>query len=109
MKNIAGAVWRYIRQTDRLLILVTLLACAFGLLLVTSATHGSTTKMVTQITGIIIGLTGMIILSRIDYHEVAGIWKYIAIAGVILLLLPYVHPHTVKGSADLSWLDLGCT
>ena len=109
MKNIAGAVWRYIRQTDRLLILVTLLACAFGLLLVTSATHGSTTKMVTQITGIIIGLTGMIILSRIDYHEVAGIWKYIAIAGVILLLLPYVHPHTVKGSADLSWLDLGFT
>ena len=109
MKNIAGAVWRYIRQTDRLLILVTLLACAFGLLLVTSATRGSTTKMVTQITGIIIGLTGMIILSRIDYHEVAGIWKYIAIAGVLLLLLPYVHPHTVKGSADLSWLDLGFT
>ena len=109
MKNFAGAIWRYIRQTDRMLILVTMLACTYGMLLVISATHGSRTKVVTQAVGIAIGLIGMVVISRIDYHEIAGFWKYIAIAGVILLLLPYVHPHMVKGSADLSWLDLGFT
>lgn len=109
MKRIFAAIWRYFRQTDRVLAGLTLLACAYGFVLVVSATHASQSKMVTQLVGIAIGLAGMIVLSKLDYHDIAGTWKYLAVAGIILLLVPYIHPHTVKGSEDLSWIDLGFT
>lgn len=109
MKRVLAAIGKYFRQTDRLLIGLTLMACAYGFVLVMSATHSSSSKMLTQIVGIAIGVAGMLILSRIDYHDIAGAWKYLAVAGVLLLLLPYVHPHTVQGSEDLSWINLGFT
>lgn len=109
MKRIGSAVWRYFRQADCTLLALTLLASAYGFMLVMSATHSAHSKMTTQVVGIVIGLIGMFVISKLDYHDIAGLWKYIAVAGIILLLLPYIHPHMVKGSEDLSWIDLGFT
>jgi rod shape determining protein RodA len=107
MKPVFGAVWRYLKQTDLFLILLTLAASAFGLVLVYSATHGLKRYAVTQVVAILLGIVGMIIISKIDYHDVASLWKFLAGAGIILLLIPYVHPYTVAGSEDLSWLKIG--
>lgn len=109
LKRIGSAVWRYFRQADCTLLALTLLASAYGFMLVMSATHSAHSKMTTQVVGIVIGLIGMFVISKLDYHDIAGLWKYIAVAGIILLLLPYIHPHMVKGSEDLSWIDLGFT
>ena len=109
LKRIGSAVWRYFRQADCTLLALTLLASAYGFMLVMSATHSAHSKMTTQVVGIVIGLIGMFVISKLDYHDIAGLWKYIAAAGIILLLLPYIHPHMVKGSEDLSWIDLGFT
>jgi rod shape determining protein RodA len=106
MKAFFGAVARYFRQTDIILIIIALSASAFGSVMVYSATHGSKTHLITQTAAILLGVVCMVVLSRIDYHEIADLWKYLAIAGVVLLLLPYVHPLHVAGSADLSWLNL---
>jgi rod shape determining protein RodA len=107
MKTVLNAIWRYIKQTDLLLIFITLSASAYGFVLVYSATHGNKHNMATQVTAIALGIIGMIIISKIDYHDFAQLWKLLAIAGIILLLVPYIHPLKVPGSKDLSWLNLG--
>jgi rod shape determining protein RodA len=107
VKKFFEAIGRYFIQTDLLLLFITLAASAYGFVLVFSATHGSTRNVITQVIAIGLGIAGMIVLSKIDYHDIAHIWKILAVVGIILLFVPYIHPHTVKGSADLSWLDLG--
>lgn len=112
MRKVINAVWRYIRQTDMVLVLTAVLASVYGLLLVlsaTNATHTSSRTFVMQIVGILIGIVGMVVISRIDYHDMTNMWKIAAAGGIIMLLLPYVHPYTVSGSADLSWINLGFT
>jgi rod shape determining protein RodA len=107
MKWFFSAIWRYIRQTDLFLIFITLSASAFGSVLVFSATHGSKSQMITQVGAILLGIASMIVISKIDYHDFAALWKILAVAGVILLLVPYLHPSMNAGSEDLSWLKIG--
>lgn len=109
MKSLFASVARYFKQTDIILIVIALSASAFGSVMVFSATHGSKSHLMTQTAAILLGIIGMVIISKIDYHDIAGLWKYLAIAGVVLLLLPYVRPYRNAGSADLSWLNLGFT
>lgn len=112
MIKVFRAGWRYLRQTDLVLILTAILASVYGLLLIvsaTNATHTSSRTFIMQIFGIVLGIVGMVIISRIDYHDITNMWKIAAAGGIIMLLLPYVHPYTVQGSADLSWINLGFT
>ncbi|ADU27232.1 FtsW/RodA/SpoVE family cell cycle protein [Ethanoligenens harbinense] len=112
MRNVFRAIGRYLRQTDLVLMFAAILASVYGLVLVlsaTNATHTSSRTMVMQILCIVIGIAGMVVISRIDYHDMLNWWKVAAVAGVVALLLPYVHPYTVSGSADLSWINLGFT
>ncbi len=112
MLKMTRAVWRYLRQTDFLLILTAMLASALGLALVLSATnstHTSSRTFIMQIVGVVIGFAGMVVISRIDYHDMANMWKLCSILGVVLLLLPYASPYKVNGSEDLSWINLHFT
>lgn len=109
MIKVFRAVGRYIRQTDMVLVLTAAVASIYGLLLVLSATHSQSRTFLMQVLCILIGFAGMVILSRIDYHDLANLWKVCAVAGLVLLLSPYVLPHTRNGSADLSWVQLGFT
>jgi rod shape determining protein RodA len=107
MKYIFNAVWRYIRQTDLYLILISLLATAYGIVLVYSATQGSTRTVLVQAAGTVIGLIVMVILSQIDYHDMTSLWKYIAIGSIILMVLTIIIGRSRAGSQDRAWIMLG--
>lgn len=109
MVKVFRAVGRYFRQTDLVLVLAAATASVLGLFLVLSATHSQSRVFLVQIFSIAIGIALMVVLSRIDYHDIAGLWKFLAVAGILLLLAPYVLPHQRNGSADLSWINLGFT
>jgi rod shape determining protein RodA len=49
----------------------------------------------------------MVILSKFDYHDMTESWKYIAIAGAVLLILPLVIGSSRAGSQDKSWIWIG--
>lgn len=114
MNKVFAAVARYIKQTDRTLIFFSVLASLYGLLLVYSSTlylktsAGGISRMVPmQIVAISIGFIVMVILSKFDYHSIAGWWKVIAVLSAIFLLLTLVLGKGRDGSADRSWLRLG--
>jgi cell division protein FtsW (lipid II flippase) len=71
MKNVLAAIGRYFKQTDIWLILIALSASAFGSVMVYSATHGSRSHFITQTAAILLGIVGMVLISRIDYEDIA--------------------------------------
>ncbi len=107
MKIFFGAVWRYIKRTDLFLIFVTLAATVYGFVLVYSATQGSGRTVLVQVIGAAVGLIVMVLLSKIDYHSVTNLWKYIAIGCVLLFVLTLIVGKSRAGSSDKSWIWLG--
>lgn len=110
LKNVFNAIFRYLKQTDRTLLLFSMLSALYGLVLVISATHsygGITRISLTQIIAIVLGFATMIVLSKIDYHTIAGFWKIIAVISVLLLLYTILFGKQRTGSEDRSWLYIG--
>lgn len=79
----------------------------YGFVLVYSATQGSGRTVLVQLAGIAVGLIFMVVLSKIDYHVMAGYWKYIAAACILLFVITLVLGKSRAGSSDKSWIWLG--
>jgi rod shape determining protein RodA len=107
MKRVFSAVWKYLNKADIILISITLIASFYGFILVYSATQGSGRTVAVQIVSLAIGIVGMVILSKLDYHSMTASWKYIAIAGAVLLILPLAIGSSRAGSLDKSWIWIG--
>lgn len=88
MNKVFASIWRYFRQIDVFLLISTLCAAAYGLTLVFSATrYMQTSKLFfTQLTAVLIGLAMMVILSKIDYHSIASVWKILLAFSVAVLI-----------------------
>lgn len=107
MGKVIIPIWRYLNRTDVILVLTTLIASSYGFVLVYSATQGAGRAVSVQIAALAAGIVGMVCLSLIDYHDMAKSWKYIAIAGTVLLMLPFAIGSTRAGSQDKSWIWIG--
>ncbi|MFT8888761.1 MAG: FtsW/RodA/SpoVE family cell cycle protein, partial [Ethanoligenens sp.] len=97
----------YIQATDHILILLTTLATIFGFVLIDSATQGSVRMLTVQTIGMIIGYVAMVIISQIDYHDIAGAWKVLAIISIFFLILTIVIGSSRAGSQDRAWIRIG--
>lgn len=106
MSNILKTIVRYLKNTDLALILIACVAMTFGVVLIYSAAGTGRTIMV-QIIGAVIGLICMVILSQIDYHDIAKLWKPIAIGCILLFILTLIIGKSRAGSQDKSWIWIG--
>lgn len=107
MKKVFTPVLRYLKQTDVFLLLVTLVAAAYGLLMVYSATlfTQSHKMFMTQLAAVLIGLTVLVIISKIDYHSFESIWKYLLIISVAVLIFTAIFGTGPSQRTDShSWL-----
>jgi rod shape determining protein RodA len=109
IKKVFAEVARYFKHTDRVLILFVFFAAIFGLVMVYSATlyQNSSKTFITQIVAIVLGAAFMFFISRLDYGDLEEYWKYIAIAGALLLLLTIVIGKGRPGSANIAWIHIG--
>ncbi|GHV33273.1 rod shape-determining protein RodA [Clostridia bacterium] len=95
MKEAGKAVRRFFRGADMFLLIICLLAAAYGILLITSATrslpNGSAGYIVRQLTACGLGVALFIIFTLIDIHIYAKLWKLLALfnAAFIALLIPF--------------------
>jgi len=110
LKKVFGAVLRYLKQTDRTLLLFSVFAALYGLVLVYSATlylstgGGMTRTAFTQIVAIVIGFVSMIVLSKIDYHTIASWWKVLAVISILLFIATIIWGTGPADSSDKSWI-----
>lgn len=85
----------FIRQTDRLLIILCTLAASYGFLLVYSATTsagGGFSDCLMQLVCIALGIVAALVISRLDYEFIASLWPFLAGVSVLLVLLTFTSP-----------------
>jgi len=94
------------RGIDIGLLLAVLAAVVIGLLAIASASFvaDGMTKVLKQVGFSIIGMTGMVVLMRIDYRVWSRYWRLL-LALTILALIGILFTPAVKGAH--SWLRLG--
>lgn len=114
MRNKSGALKKAFKGTDKLLFILSLLASAFGMLMVYSATRYSLTDgkiipgdLKTMVMAVAIGSVICIAISFIDYEFIAKLWPLIGVVGVGMMLLLFVIGVAPPLRPDSKvWFDL---
>ena len=98
----------YIREIDKLLIVLVFAASSFGCLAVMSTTAytGSLRQFFTQVMAMAFGLAVAIFISNIDYKTMQKWWLLVAIAGLVPVLLTFFIGFAPAGTDDKAWLLL---
>ncbi|MFQ9872471.1 MAG: FtsW/RodA/SpoVE family cell cycle protein [Oscillospiraceae bacterium] len=110
MKRFFGAIVQYIKDTDRWLLLLCMIASAFSVVLLLGITNSemvnSRRVVIVQAGAAVIGLTVAIIMSKIDYHTMAKLWKFHVPFTLLLVLLTFFFRLQRSGADDKAWLPL---
>ena len=103
-----GSVADYIRETDKIMILLTFAATVFGCIAVMSATRytESFSQFITQCIAGFGGLIGAIIISNIDYKDMLKLWYLAVPVGLIPVILTFFIGFAPAGTDDKAWLML---
>ncbi len=108
MKNLFSLVADYIRETDKILLVLVFAASSFGCLAVMSATAYTENlrQFFTQLFAMLVGLVIAIAVSNIDYKTMQKYWFIAAAIGVIPVLLTFFIGYAPEGTDDKAWLLL---
>ncbi len=106
MKNL---LFRFFKNFDWFLLVVTLLLCAIGLAVLFSATTEYTwdSIAISQVINMIIGLIGLLILAKIDYRLFKSYSGILYILVILMLIAVRIFGFSALGAQR--WIDLGFT
>ncbi len=104
--------WRftdYVRETDRVLLLLCFITTAFGTVIVLSSTRytGSLRQFLMQAGCMVVGIIAAMIISGFDYINFRKWLPAIAGVPLILVLLTFVIGYAPAGTDAKAWLSLG--
>ena len=111
VKRCFKGIWNYIKKADILLWVLVAAISAYSLLLlrsVDSATGSSYFR--TQVFAIALGVTGAIVISLLDYGELANFWYLLAGFSVFLMIYTALFGEAVQGSGGVdarAWINIG--
>ena len=114
MKTVFSAIGRYIKETDWMLMLCCFSLSSFSTLLIYSLYKngeiGRLNTVLVQPAMALCGIVAAIILSKIDYHMMARLWKWHSILcyGLALLVFPF-GIQRVDWVDDKAWLPIPFT
>ncbi len=108
MKRWMGNVADYIRETDKVLLLLCTVASLFGALIVLSATFISAgyQKFLVQLIGWSLGILVAVLLSLMDYKTMMKHWYIPALLTVGLVIITFFFGYAPAGTDDKAWLAL---
>lgn len=103
---------QYIKETDRLLLLTCITLSCFSVTLLVGLTNAdvlaSNHSLRMQIIASLLGVTAAVVISKIDYHLMAELWKlHQPIAyGLVLLTFTSLGVQVSEYIDDRNWLDI---
>ena len=111
MKYLLGKVADFVRETDKILLLLTFFASCYGCLAVFSATNymASRRAVIVHAICLVAGIVIACVVSSIDYERYLKLWVLIGIAGLIPVILTFFIGFAPEGTDDKAWLNLGFT
>ena len=103
-------VWGYLKRADILLWLLLAAISIYSLLLLRSVSIATGTNYFrTQLMAIGLGVAAAVVVSLIDYAEVANFWLLISLASVFLMIYTFFFGIRVQGSGGVdarAWINL---
>lgn len=116
MKKLVSAVVQYVKETDWFLLLCCISLSGFSIVLLYSLLLNETlagkSTIYVQTAMMVCGIIAAIILSKIDYHIMAKLWKFHTIVCYGLSLLVFVFGQQRSGTIDVddrAWLNIPFT
>lgn len=108
MKKIVSAFADLLRETDKLLLSLCMLAAAYGCVIVYSATqiNGSNRQFFMQVACLCGGTVAALIISKIDYKKICKLWPLTAGVAVVLVVLTFFIGYAPQGTDDKAWLSI---
>lgn len=100
MKKAAQSIGKYLRKTDTPLLILTLAASIYGVILINSCAPSSVS---TQVLAIVIGLFAYVVLSLLDIDILADNWVILFLTGIALILL-LLTPLGYGEGGNHAWL-----
>lgn len=111
MRHLMARIADYFRESDKIILILSFFASAYGVFAVFSATYymESYRPAFVQFFGMIMGIVAAIIISTIDYEKITKRWYLVALLGLIPVILTFFIGFAPEGTDDKAWLDLGIT
>lgn len=94
MKKLFLRMGDYIRSADKLLALLVLLVCGFGITVLTGVVKSfssTNSLLIVQLAAMGIGFVAALCLSCMDYHLTAKLWKLYVPLAIGLVVLTFFH------------------
>ncbi len=104
MKKFWQNIADYIRETDKLLLLLCIIASLYGSMLIFSPTGFKTVGV--QLASMLIGVGVAIIISLFDYSRLTKIYPVYIVATIALLVITYEIGYAPEGSDNRAWIRL---
>jgi rod shape determining protein RodA len=107
IKNLIFNIRDYIKNTDKILWLLTLSATAYSFILIYSMQRATESNYLkSQFFAVSIGIVGAILFSVIDYSNIVQHWYIAAAVGLLLAGSVFIFGITVSGTDDTAWISL---
>ncbi|MBR5428426.1 MAG: FtsW/RodA/SpoVE family cell cycle protein [Clostridia bacterium] len=108
MKKVLKAVFGYLGKSDWILLLLSLISSAYGIILISSALHSSTSRsgLIIQIVALVLGIFLYIVFSLIDIDIIAD--KSLILFAFCIVLISTLFVWGVAGdSGNRAWIRFG--
>ena len=108
MKRLWYIIADYLRETDKLFMIICLFTSLFGCAAVLSTTRftGSSRQFLTQLVGTLLGLAAAIFISNLDFVTITRHWYVAALIGLVPVILTFFIGVAPEGTDDRAWLIL---
>lgn len=108
MKGILGKVADYIRECDKILFMLCILAAGYGCLAVLTSTRylGNTRQFFTQCITLVLGVAVVVVISSFDYKNYKKLWPLFVAVTLIPVILTFFIGFAPAGTDDKAWLML---
>lgn len=111
MRHFMARIADFIRESDKIMLLICMFAGLYGCAAVFSATYykESYRAVIVQLFCTVAGVIAAVIISAVDYEKYLKRWYLAAIVGVVPVVLTFFIGFAPEGTDDKAWLDLGIT
>ncbi len=108
MRGIWNSIADYIRECDKLLFLLCILASGYGCIAVMSATNyiGDSRQFLTQLITMFISVFVVVVISKFDYNLYKKLWPIIVFVCLVPVILTFFIGFAPAGTDDKAWLRL---
>ena len=104
-------IWKYIKRVDILLWLIVAAISAYSLVLLRSVDSAvGSSYFRTQVFAIALGVAGAVVISLLDYGELANFWYLLAGFSIFLMVYTSFFGEQVVGSGGVdarAWINIG--